>query len=205
IIYYSAEKTKIVTSFLSLCVLESCTAHGIVEAIKYVFKEFKLSLCNMVGIGTDNASVMTGVNNGVCQKLKAEVPNLILVRCVCHSLQLAISAAVADCLPRNLEYLVSETYNWFLRSASRQLAYKRLYNAINEGEDPLKIVQACSTRWLSIERAVSRTVEQWLELKTHFEIARSSERCYNAEMLHAMYVDDINLAYLLFLKPLLTE
>lgn len=157
----------------------------------------------MVGIGTDNASVMTGVNNSVYQKLKAEVPNLILVLCVCYSLQLAISAAVADCLPRNLEYLVSETYSWFSRSASRQLAYKRLYNVII-GEDPLKIVQACSTRWLSIERAVSRIVEQWLELKTHFEIARSSESCYNAEMLYAMYGDDVNLAYLLFLKPILS-
>lgn len=80
-----------------------------------------------------------------------------------------------------------------------------MYNAINDGEDPLKIVQACSTRWLSIERAVSRIVEQWLELKTHFEIARSSERCHNAEMLYAMYSDDVNLAYLLFLKPILSD
>lgn len=59
--------------------------------------------------------------------------------------------------------------------------------------------------WLSIERAVSRIVEQWLELKTHFEIARSGERRYNAEMLYAMYSDDVNLAYLLFLKPILIQ
>ncbi|KAG0442539.1 hypothetical protein HPB47_015668, partial [Ixodes persulcatus] len=168
-----------------------------ISAIKHVLKEFKLDLCNMVGIGTDNASVMTAVNNGVYQKLKAEVPNLILVRSVCHYLELAISAAVADCLPR--------TWNTLSARPSRQLAYQRLYNAINELEDSLKTVQACSTRWLSIERAVSRIVEQWLELKTHFEMARSSERCYDAEMLHAMYVDDINWAYLFFLKPLLTE
>ncbi|CAN7943077.1 unnamed protein product [Ixodes hexagonus] len=37
-IYYSAEKTKIVTTFLSLCVLEACTADGIVEAIKHVLR-----------------------------------------------------------------------------------------------------------------------------------------------------------------------
>ncbi|KAG0417138.1 hypothetical protein HPB47_005856 [Ixodes persulcatus] len=54
------------------CVLEACTADGIVEAIKHILKEFKRDQCNMVGIGTDNASVMTGVNNGVYQKLKAE-------------------------------------------------------------------------------------------------------------------------------------
>lgn len=75
---------------------------------------------------------------------------------------------------------------------------------MTEKIDPLKIVQACSTCWLSIERAVSRIVEQWLELKTHFEIARSGERCYNAEILYAMYSDDVNLAYLLFLKQILS-
>ncbi|KAH9364985.1 hypothetical protein HPB48_015963 [Haemaphysalis longicornis] len=54
IIYYSAEKTKIVTSFLSLCVLETCTANVIVEAIKHVLEEFRLngpwpfSLCHSV-------------------------------------------------------------------------------------------------------------------------------------------------------------
>lgn len=58
----------------------------IVEAIKHVLEEFRLNVRNLVGIGRDNASVMTGVNNRVYQKLKAEVPNMILVRCVCHSL-----------------------------------------------------------------------------------------------------------------------
>lgn len=58
---------------------------------------------------------MLGVNNGVFRKLQDEIPHLILTRCVCHSIQLAVSHAVADTLPRNLEFLVSETYNWFSR------------------------------------------------------------------------------------------
>lgn len=72
------------------------------------------------GIGTDNASVMVGINNGVYQLLKREVPHLVLIRCVCHSIQLATSAAMAECLPRNLDFLVRETYNWFSRSTSRR-------------------------------------------------------------------------------------
>ncbi|CAH2100390.1 unnamed protein product [Euphydryas editha] len=59
-----------------------------------------------MGIGTDNAPVMVGVNNGVFSKLKEEVPQLILVRCLCHSLQLAVSAAAREFLPRNLEFLI---------------------------------------------------------------------------------------------------
>lgn len=60
-----------------------CTADEIVETIKHILKEFRLNMRSRVGIGTD-ASVLTGFNNGVRQKLKTEVTNLILVRCVCH-------------------------------------------------------------------------------------------------------------------------
>lgn len=205
IIYHSKAKSEIVTTFLALCVLETCDARGIVEGIKCVLSEYRLNLENLVGIGTDNASVMVGVNNGVYQQLRAHVPHLVLIRCVCHSLQLATSAAVAEGLPRSLDYLVGDTYNWFARSSSRQQAYKELFAILNSGEEPLKIVQACSTRWLSIATAVERVLDQWDELKAHFQILRTAERCYSAEVLHSMYCDEINKSYLLFLKPILSE
>lgn len=167
IIYHSVTKSRIMTTFLNLCTLEVCTADGIVAAVKSTLMEYCLKLERMRGVGTDNASVMTGINNGVHRKLKAEAPHLVLIRCVCHSLQLATSAATAEALPRILEYLISETYNWFARSPARQMAYKKLYGLMNDGDEPLKIVQACRTRWLSLEIAVSRIVDQWTELKAH--------------------------------------
>lgn len=160
IIYYSKAQQKIVSTYLDLAELHECNAEGIVSAIKKTLKRFDLKLENFMGIGTDNASVMVGVNNGVFAQLKAEVPHLILVRCLCHSLQLAVSAAAKQFLPRNLEFLIRETYDWFARSSSRQSVYKELYKAMNDGHKPLKIVQACQTRWLSIESAVSRIYTQ---------------------------------------------
>lgn len=206
IIYHSAQRSDIVRTFLSLCVLNACNADGIVKTIKCTLREHDLKLDNIVGIGTDNASVMVGVNRGVYKQLKADVPHLILIRCVCHSLQLAISAAVAEGPPRSLDYLVGDTYNWFARSFSRQQAYKELFGILNDGEEePLKIVQACSTRWLSIATAVERVLHQWTELKAHFQVPRLAEKCYSAEVLYSMYCDEINKAYLLFLRPVLTE
>ncbi|CAH1107858.1 unnamed protein product [Psylliodes chrysocephalus] len=89
-----------------------------------------------MGIGIDNAAVMVGINNGVYAILKKEIPNLILVRRVCHSLQSAVTAASTESLPKNLEFLIRETYDWFARSYSRQQKYKALYNAINDGQYP---------------------------------------------------------------------
>jgi hypothetical protein len=205
IIYYSYDKKKIVNSFLELTELETLNADAIVSAILNILKKYNLKIKNLKGIGTDNASVMTGINNGVYTKLKEFSPNLILIRCVCHSLQLAVSAAAKEFLPTNLEFLIRETYNWFAHSSLRQQAYKQFFNLINEGENPLKITQSCATRWLSIETAVSRIFNQWLELKTHFGIAREKEKCYTAQILYDMYNDDSNYAYLCFLKPILAD
>ncbi|XP_050337888.1 uncharacterized protein LOC126764133 [Bactrocera neohumeralis] len=134
IIYYSNRFEKVVSTYLDLVRLNDCDANSIVSAIKDVLQRFESQLINMMGIGTDNASVMTGVNEGVYAKLKREVPHLNLIRCICHSLQLAVSSAAKLFLPRNLEYIISETYNWFSRSVSRQAKYKDLYKAINDGK-----------------------------------------------------------------------
>lgn len=76
---------------------------------------------------------------------------------------------------------------------------------MNDNHDPLKIVQACNTRWLTIESAVVRIVDQWLELKVHFQVSRTKDKCYTAEMLYSLFNDEHNKAYLLFLRPLLGE
>lgn len=117
---------------------------------------------------------MVGVNNGVFIKIKEEfgLPNLILIRCICHSLQLAISAATRETFPRTVEYLLRETHSWFNHSSNRQIQYGKLFQAINDGNVPLKIPQLSATRWISVEPVVKKILEQWLELHLHFSIAR---------------------------------
>lgn len=69
---------------------------------------------------------MAGVNKGVFLKLRAELPDLKLVKCACHSLHLAVSHVAAECLPRNLEFLINETYSWFSHSTLRQEDYREI-------------------------------------------------------------------------------
>ena len=150
---------------------------------------------------------MTGTNNGVHALLKNATgnDNLILVRCVCHSLQLALSHASEETLPRNVEFLIRETYNWFSHSSNRRLHYKNIYQTMNCGSEPLSIPQMCNTRWISIEPAVNRILEQWVELKLLFEVAKRDNPCYMAETPYTMYNDPSNHLYLLYLKPILEE
>lgn len=131
IIYFSKSKSKIISTFLCIEELESGTADSIVIGIKCALQKFQLNITNMVGIGTDNANVMIGKNKSVHVALKKEVPELILVKCVCHSLQLAVNQSLDEHLPESLEFIVYETYNWFSKSSNRQFLYKTLYNNLN--------------------------------------------------------------------------
>lgn len=199
--YFSSSRNEIISTFLGLVELESADAEGIVTALTGLLELFNFDKSKLIGIGTDNASVMTGINAGVHRILQERysLPNLVLIRCVCHSIQLAVSHASCETIPRNIEFMVRETHNWFKLSAKRQADYKALYETLNFGEEPLKILRVCNTRWLSIEPAVSRILSQWNELKLHFQIMRTRENCYQAELLYNMYNDERNKIYLQFL------
>lgn len=86
-----------------------------------------------MGIGTDTASVMVGINSGVFKVLKEEynLPHLILNRCV----PLYTTSCFAR-FPRVCTKKHWETYNWFWLTPSKQDAYKEVYETINVGEKP---------------------------------------------------------------------
>lgn len=198
---------RIVFAFLGLVPVKSATARDLATALINYLNKLKINLKNLVALGTDNASVMTGTYNGLFTILKNDVdlPNLVLIRCTCHSLQLAVSHASEGSLPTNIEFLIREIYNWFSLSPTRQEEYKAIYKTINLEEGPLKILKMCSTRWLSIEPAIRRIVSRWDELKLHFEIAKQKNNCYTAEMLFAMFEDIAHYLYLVYLQTILGE
>ncbi|XP_063604505.1 uncharacterized protein LOC134779997 [Penaeus indicus] len=66
----------------------------------------------------------------------------------------------------------------------RQQKYKSLYSTINVGDEPLKTLKLSNTRWLSIAPCVQRLLQQYEELKLHFQVARDEERNYTADLLY---------------------
>lgn len=80
--YYSDAKQRVIVTFLDFIELKECNAEGICDSLKAALRKHGLNLERLLAFGTDNATVMVGINNGVHAKLKSEVPNLILVKCV---------------------------------------------------------------------------------------------------------------------------
>ncbi|KAG7169875.1 hypothetical protein Hamer_G021879 [Homarus americanus] len=53
---------------------------------------------------------------------------------------------------------------------------------------------------MSIEAASVRILQQWDELKLHFDLCRKEEHCYTAEQLYSMFSDKKNHIFLIFFK-----
>ncbi len=72
ILYFSEDKANVVATYLGLVELEGGDARTIARAVLTFLEKCGLKRKNLLGIGTDNASVMTGVYNGVHKILREE-------------------------------------------------------------------------------------------------------------------------------------
>lgn len=100
--------------FLTLVPLESATASSLYEHIKSVFRDADIPYKeHMIEFAADGANVMMGVNNSLSTLLKKDIPNLFVIKCICHSFHLCDSYACKK-LPRWVEDLARDTYNYFL-------------------------------------------------------------------------------------------
>lgn len=204
--YYSTQKNDFVTTFLTLIDVNGGKAEDLLLGLGRALKLYGLDIQKLVAVGTDNAANMTGVNNGLHKLLKNKygLKNLVLVRCVCHSLQLAVSAATDNSFLPNAHYMIKETYNWFSNSSIRQKIFKRIYKLINSDcDNPVKIPKAAPTRWLSVEKTIKKMLSMWLELRTHFTIV--NDKHLETSLLKEMYNDGKNYVYLTYLASVLKE
>ena len=80
-----------------------------------------------------------------------------------------------------------------------------LYKLFNDDHNPKKILQSCTTRWLSIESAVTRIHHQYLELKTYFALEAGKANCFKVSSLAKLLDNELHFAYICFLKPILQE
>ena len=74
--------------------------------------------------------------------------------------------------------------------------------------DPMKILKHCSTRWLSLERCVQRTLQQWPALKSYFQSHPDCEKPGRVNRCMQLLVSDemwLYLAFLEFVLPILND
>lgn len=137
--------------------LEQCNADAIFAAVISTFEKYSIPLQNIIGFASDNAAVMMGNINGVKPKFQQIIPNIFVMGCLSHSLHLCASKA-CTMLPNSVEDFARRLYNYFAHSAKRQHEFKEYQQFVQA--EPHKLLRPSQTRWLSLEAAVNRILQQ---------------------------------------------
>ncbi|CAI6357873.1 unnamed protein product [Macrosiphum euphorbiae] len=204
--YFSSKTESKIIKYLGIIEVVNCSADSLYDCICNYMQVIGLNLSKLIGIGTDGANNLCGKYHSLFTNLKQKSPNLQIVRCICHSLNNAVSKA-SESFPSTIDYLCREVYNWFHISPKRRDEYKQMFDLLNSGLNKKfhNFHQISGTRWLARSFVVNTILEHWLELKTHFSLMVKKEKCYASRIIHEMLHDDTNYLYLIIIKPILQE
>jgi len=126
---------------------EGATAENLFKGIIKSLEDNSIPLSNMIGFAADGCSAMMGQHNSVASRFKEKCPGIFILKCVCHSAHLCASEACKS-LPRSVEDLARNIYNFFKSSAKRQCQFYAFQEFVNVV--PHKILHPSQTRWLSL-------------------------------------------------------
>ena len=118
--FVSPHTKLVVTELLELVELDArnSSAENIYAAFKSCLELKGIPITNVVGMASDNASVMLGTNNSFMTRLRSDTPNLVVLNCICHSSALIASKACAE-FPRSCEDLIRSIATYVSGSAKR--------------------------------------------------------------------------------------
>ena len=145
---------KVDTFFLTLKELSDTKADAITQCLLDCLTENSLALSNCVALGSDGASVMTGIRTGVSTQLKSLQPTLISVHCVACRLALAVIQAAKDVSHvEKFKKQINFLFVFFHGSSKRQGRLKGAFSAL-EDKPSLKLQRPSDTRWLAYNEAI---------------------------------------------------
>ncbi|XP_051170499.1 uncharacterized protein LOC127287550 [Leptopilina boulardi] len=169
--YFSLNHKKMVTDYLGIIKVVSCTSENLANALKKYLSLIGLPFSQLYAIGTDSA---TNMCNTFYACLKRELTHLQLIRCVCHSLD-NCSKYANKTVPNHLEFILTETYDWFSLSSKRHGEYDEFFKERHDGKSPAKLQSLSKTRWLIWLPVSSVVLDQWDDLRDFFVQTTASQ------------------------------
>ena len=202
LVRYIDSNSEVKTQLLDLIPIggDEGNAKGLYNLFKNSMERFKLSVDNVVGFCSDNASVMLGKKNSFKTHLVSENTEIIVNGCVCHSAHLVAVAASQE-IPSYVEALIQNIYSYFSRSPKRQSILEEFQKFMHFSQ--LKILSPSKTRWLALSNCVNRVLQQWDVLVELFREAAFEDKNPVGNMIFSELQNPYVKAYLHFLNHVL--
>ena len=144
--------------FIRLLTIKDNTAQSMHDSLSRLLSEMELSKYKMVGFGSDGASFMRGIYQGLATMFLCEVSHLLCVHCVAHHEELAITDA-SNYFPRfhYIGKLANKVDSWLGKYAKIHAEIKSLMDLFQI--DRLQVLQILKIRWLSRGQVMSKLVK----------------------------------------------
>ncbi|KAI9552177.1 hypothetical protein GHT06_022514 [Daphnia sinensis] len=173
------------------------TAEGLAKAITDLLKEHEIDKEMVVGFCADTTNSMFGSRHSVSKLLTDEIPHILCVKCSCHSIHLCSHYASLK-LPKTIEDVVRGICTHFSRSPKTRELYAK-FQRLMDCEDHV-FVSPGQTRWLTMEYAVNRVLEQYEALNEYFFELCKTDPTVNHDVMVTALEDPVTKIYLEFLQ-----
>ena len=162
----------VTTHFYNMCVTsgrDASKAEKLFEVVQAKMEEDGIPWSHAVSLSVDNTNSMIGAHNSFASRCKAQNPDIYIHGCPCHLAHIAASNA-NDAFTKvtgiNVEDLLIDLYYWFDKSTKSKGVLAEYMEFCDQEYG--KILKHSSTRWLSLERCVERTITKYAGLKSYF-------------------------------------
>ena len=174
--FWDEQIRKVATRFLDAPVCNIATGETLFNALAGVLETRNIPWKNVIGFASDSASVMVGKRNSVLSRVIIQQPDVFSMGCICHLAALCAAAGLKK-LPLSIDDLLIDVYYHFKNSSKRCEEFSIILQEF-DGIAPVRVLKHCSTRWLSLERAIKRLLILWPALYTYFdrEIGKSDKQ-----------------------------
>jgi hypothetical protein len=159
------------TVFLGNYTIDNGTAECVHNKLQEVLKEWNIDehRPRLAGFGSDGASVMTGIHNGVGARMKALQPAMAHVHCVAHRCALAAKDATGNVETiADYRLCLQQLFKLYRASGDRTHRLKELCDTLDEA-DYRCLKHPISVRWLSLGKAVDAVKHAWPALVLELE------------------------------------
>lgn len=188
----------VIDQFLTLLPVSDATANNLYKVITDFLNAHEIPWkTNLIGFAADGASNMFAENRSVAALLQKDIKNLFLMKCSCHSFAKCSSYA-CEKLPRYVEDLARDIYNYLSHSYKRQTEFKEFQIFLDL--KPHKILRLSQTRWLSLLSVVKRLLEQYDAFILYFTNASFTDRLTTPDTILMRLKEPITKLYLQFLE-----
>ncbi|KAK3698610.1 hypothetical protein QZH41_014592, partial [Actinostola sp. cb2023] len=199
---YDVNLGKVTTRFLDMCLSTGGTAEQLFTTIDDCLKLYHIPWENCVAVGVDNTNVNIGKNNSIMTRVKAKNDAVYFSGCQCHvvhNTSAATATALTSATGFDVEDLMVDVYYWFDYSTKRKSVLAEYTEFCDQ--DYRKILKHVSTRWLSLETAITRVLKQYVSLKAYF--LPEDEAHLRFKRLSQAFRNPMTEVYLLFIQSAL--